>query len=201
MLSARLHLTILASNETQLQSLPLNINAPNLSFNLTTGFKPVVGLTAVVNESASAVSVKAGGNAGVYLDLPKLTTTVTALDNGTASCDPPSPSTSGTVYQDLINVIPSIELGGGYYWDVEAGFSAGGMAPNWDLHGGKDYPVFATSLPTACLKFDAKASGLASPSDAAKSAASPRADATSYGLWFFVLVSTCIISSGSFIMF
>lgn len=175
---------MIPSDETQVHVLPFNMNAPNLSFNLSAGFRPEIGFIAEENAGSKA---SIDGNAGFFLNLPKLTTTVARLDSGTEKCEPPPTSGSAKVYQDLIHIEPSIELGGGYDWDVEVEPS------NYSKHGGQYFPAFQTSLPTSCLKFDRKATGLTAPSDAVKSGATHGAAGKLADTWLLASLSVCAI--------
>ena len=118
-----------------------------------------------------------------------LTTTVTKLDNSTSDCQPLTPQYSGEKFSDLIKVEPSVELGGGYYWGWEVGVRGG---PEYDKLGGQGFPVFQMSLPSSCLKFDAKSSGLTAASASGSQGAGVKVGSEIQGLWR--LAGVCLVA-------
>lgn len=137
-------------SDSKLQALPFTADAQNLSLNFSTGFKPQLVLGAGAGTKALDASVN--GGIGVYLDLPKLTTTLDVLDNVNEKCE----ATAKDAQSGLIRVAPSVTYDGGSQWDLDVSV----LGIDYERGQAKDWLSNTTTLPTQCLAWDAKASSL-----------------------------------------
>lgn len=184
-------------SESKLEALPFTANAQNLSFNLSTGFKPLLLLGAGAGSNAFDASV--AGGIGVYLDLPKLSTTLDMLNNVNEKCE----STTTNAQNGLIRVAPSVTYEGGAQWNFDADIF--GLA--YENGQAEDLLSNTTTLPTQCLAWDTKASSLvaATSLSSSTSTSSSGQGGTSTGsaknegqatkLDFLVLTAACFIAA------
>ena len=162
------------SDHATIKPLPFDVSAPNLSFDITAAFQPKVGIQFTANANGEGIEARASGGAGAYLNLPQLTTTITEMHNLSANCQPgPAP-----LYNDLINVAPSVTFGAGYNWDIDAALQFDNVGPKWSKHGGSETTVYSLPLQTGCFGFDQKKGGLVTSqqaSDASRRFSTPDA--------------------------
>ena len=115
------------------------------------------------------ISISASGGVGVFLDMPKLSASITHLSDMTANCTLPEQGSKEPTFGSLINVIPSYEVGGGMLWDIAVNVTSELQF----AHGGPiDFLSTTQMLPTQCLAFN-KQGSLVSPTVLVTSSATP----------------------------
>lgn len=98
-------------NNTSYNALPFNVDAPDLTFEVSVGYKPKVSVNFGLTESAKSDTdneFNVDGGFGVYVDIPNFHATITEMHNVDANCDSSSDQNSA------IKVEGGIELLAGY---------------------------------------------------------------------------------------
>lgn len=126
-------------------ALPFQAGVPNLALTAIGGFQPQLLL------GISFFEGKGTAGAGIFLDSPLLTSTLSTVHHVSSKCE--NATANNDIFDTLTHVDASVDVGVGLTAEADVdigGISFGDAAP---------YSVLQTAyaLPTACLKFDAGA--------------------------------------------
>ncbi len=132
--------------ETQITALPFQAAVDSVNLTIGAAFTPQLLLTiGILDNSISA-------SAGAFLDLPKISATVSKVNHVNESCDPISPNEDAKDYSfdSLTQIIPKVDADIGVLAKVDEKLS--GIKPE-----GLRYTAWnkTWTLPTACFSFDA----------------------------------------------
>ncbi|KAL1964916.1 hypothetical protein VTN77DRAFT_6269 [Rasamsonia byssochlamydoides] len=138
------NVTTIGFNQSTITPTNFTSSNPNLQFDFELSFRPAVSLNAdflynIFNKSLS-----------VYADVPNVNLAVSQVLNVTSNCEPaPAGTDPSHIYKNLTLVVPSVS------YDVD--FSL-------PVIGNKEFgPYNGTALPTSCLDYSTKATGLTTP--------------------------------------
>lgn len=153
-------LTISNSNNAQVTALPLTASSPD--FSLTLG----LGIRAQLVIGVEILDGHGNLGAGMFIDMPQLSLSVSQIDSVNAQCEPVDGSSTvtgflSTVFPNLTHVVPSANI------DIGLSAHAGVVIPEIDLDAQADYTHTLAgtsfSLPTACLMWDGKSNAFTAP--------------------------------------
>lgn len=147
--------------DTKVKFLPFDVNAPNLSFNISVAYRPMLSINVglVTGSSADALASISGG-VGVYVDLPKLTAEVTQVHNVNDKCQPDSSKQNS----EYIQVQPSINFDTGAFFSL-SGHVGTKNVPSVPNGPKKQMNSTTHALGEQCLRWDAGKSSLILVSD------------------------------------
>ena len=155
--------TLTGFQKSLVTALPFQSQIENVSLTVHAAFVPQILLTVSVLEGSAHI------DAGVFLDLPKVSATIAQASNVNEKCEPANTtgSTKDFIFDSLTHITPTIEADVGVLVDAEirgggVNISAAAVQTLWSAN----YP-----LPTACFKFDkaAKTYGVPKPSKSGSS--------------------------------
>ncbi|MCJ1307688.1 hypothetical protein MMC25_001336 [Agyrium rufum] len=161
-------------HRTTVNAVPFQAGLPQISLNASIGFKPTLGIGIDIFDGLSDAT------AAIYLDVPKVTVDVVPVKQVNQNCDTPSKNSTTDaildyVFDDLLNIIPSIEIGVGADYNIKIE----GICNTWANSTG--WVATSYALPTNCLQFDAAAKTFVAATVPASVSAALLASATSSG--------------------
>jgi hypothetical protein len=171
-------LTTPSSNDASITALPLTATSPE--FSLTLG----VALVAELLLGIDILNGAGGMDAGFFLNLPSLSTTITQLSSVNAECEPISNITTvdeflSHIFPNLTNIVPEVGVGVG----LQIGAHLNVVEANVHESIGTSTTLAGTqwTMPTACLSYDVNRKAFTSPTVSSTAAAAATGESGTLG--------------------
>ncbi|RFU30780.1 hypothetical protein B7463_g5553, partial [Scytalidium lignicola] len=147
-------------NQANISAIPFTANAPEIDLTLSLGLRLQLDLEIDILDRSGHIS------AGVFLDAPSLSVTISQLAGVNADCEPVNGSTTTSgflshIFPNLTHITGEVGIDAGL--DIDASLNIPGV----DIHTtiGTQTTLFGTTfaLPTTCLLWNNQSSAFASP--------------------------------------
>jgi hypothetical protein len=161
-------LTITYSDNSQINPLPLTASSPDFSLNFG------IGLAASLLVGVEILDGHGILGAGMFINLPHLSLSISQLDSVNAHCEPVNGSSTvdgflSTVFPNLTHIVPAA--------DIDIGLSATAGVNFADIHNsGSDTHTLTGipfTLPTACMMWDAENNAFTTPTTTTTTTSAP----------------------------